>query len=39
MVIGFLADLYDARHAADQGNGYAEKAGKWRAKLPEENGE
>ena len=27
--------LYEARHAAEPGKGYAAKAAEWRAKLPE----
>jgi tetratricopeptide (TPR) repeat protein len=34
-----IVKLYDAWDAADPGKGYAEKAAKWRGKLPEENGE
>ncbi len=34
-VVGYLADLYDARHAAEPGKGYDAKAAEWRAKLAE----
>ncbi len=37
--INALVDLYDAWDTAEPGKGYAEKAAKWRAKLPQENGE
>ena len=29
-----IVDLYEAWDAAEPGNGYAEKAAEWRAKLP-----
>ena len=32
-VVGYLADLYDAWHAAEPGKGYDAKADEWRAKL------
>jgi hypothetical protein len=35
-VVAYLADLYDARHAAEPGKGYDAKAAEWRAKLPKE---
>jgi serine/threonine protein kinase/tetratricopeptide (TPR) repeat protein len=34
-VVGYLADLYTAWHAAEPGNGYDVKAAEWRAKLTE----
>jgi hypothetical protein len=38
-VVGYLADLYDARHAAEPGKGYDAKAAAWRAKLAKEKEE
>jgi len=35
-VIGYLAELYDAWHAAESGKGYDAKAAEWRAKLATE---